>query len=102
MARLIRSRPNFRCPSTVPNLWVHSLDFTSPDDGEGQVEDPRRSLAFLADRQTAPVIQSGTEFGTEDVVSFGQNTSHFQRTFGPVRWAGMSLPPGRLEEAANA
>ncbi len=66
------------------------------------IEDPWRSLLFLADRQAAPVIQSGEEFGAGDVLSFGQNTSHFQRTFGPIRWAGMSLFPGDLEEAVTA
>jgi AraC-like DNA-binding protein len=66
------------------------------------IESPRRSLAFLADWQAAPVIQSGAEFSVGDVVSFGQNTSHFQRTFGPVLWAGMSLPSGDLEAAVRA
>ncbi len=65
------------------------------------IDNPRRSLTFLADRQAAPVIQSGAEFGAGDVVSFGQNSSHFQRTFGPIHWAGMSLPPGWLEDAAR-
>lgn len=65
------------------------------------VETPRRSLAFLADWQVAPAITSGTEFGPSDVVSFGQNTSHFQRTLGPIRWASMSLPPENLEEAVG-
>ncbi|MGZ5872377.1 MAG: helix-turn-helix domain-containing protein [Bradyrhizobium sp.] len=66
------------------------------------IEDSRRSLAFLSDWEAAPVIQSGAEFGAGDVVSFGQHTSHFQRTFGPIRWAALSLIPGDLEAAATA
>ena len=63
-------------------------------------DEARRSIFFLLDRQTPPCIQSGKEFGPDDVVSFGQDSSHFQRTFGPNRWAAMSLPAGCLEEAA--
>jgi len=63
------------------------------------IGDSRRSIAFLADQKAAPIIQSGTEFGPDDVVSLGQNTGHFQRTFGPIRWAAMSLLPGDLEAA---
>jgi len=65
-------------------------------------EEARRSVAFLADRKVSPVIQSGNEFGTDDVVLFGQASSHFQRTFGPIRWVAMSLPADRLEKAARA
>ena len=65
------------------------------------IESPRRSIAFLPDWQVAPTITSGTEFGPGDVVSFGRNTSHFQRTFGPFRWASMSLPPENFEEAVE-
>jgi len=66
------------------------------------IEDPWRSLAFLADWQAAPIIQSGAEFGDGDLVSFGLKTSHFQRTFRPMRWAGISLRPGDLEQAVTA
>jgi AraC-like DNA-binding protein len=62
----------------------------------------RRAIAFLADRQAPPFIQSGAEFGAGDVVSFGQASSHFQRTFGPTCWASMSLPTDFLEEAVRA
>jgi AraC-like DNA-binding protein len=65
------------------------------------IEDSRRSLAFLADPQAASIIQSGVEFGADEVVSFGQNTSHFQRTFGPIRWAAMALLPGDLDTAVS-
>lgn len=65
------------------------------------IEYPCRSLVFLADREAAPIIQSGDEFCAGDLVSFGLNTSHFQRTFGPIRWAAMALFPGDLEEAVT-
>jgi len=65
------------------------------------MEDSPRFLAFLADPQAAPIIQSGVEFDADDVVSFGRNTSHFQRTFGPVRWAAMTLLPGDLDAAVR-
>jgi AraC-like DNA-binding protein len=65
------------------------------------VEEARRSVVFLADPQAPPHIQSGKEFGADDVASFGQASSHFQRTFGPIDWAAMSLPAGCLEDAAR-
>jgi len=65
------------------------------------IEDSQRSLAFLADGDAAPVIQSGAAFGADQVVLFGPNTSHFQRTFGPIRWAAISLFPGDLEQAVT-
>jgi AraC-like DNA-binding protein len=65
------------------------------------IGDLPRSITFLAEREATPIIQSGAEFGAGDVVSFGRNTSHFQRTFGPIRWAAMSLLPGDLEAAVN-
>ena len=65
------------------------------------IEDSRRSLMFLADKEAASIIQSGAEFGADDVVSFGQNTSHFQRTFGPIRWVAMALFPGDLDAAVS-
>jgi AraC-like DNA-binding protein len=66
------------------------------------VEDSRRSLLFLADRHVRPILQSGVEFGPDQVVSLAPASNHFQRTFGPVQWAAMSLPPGCLEEAGRA
>ena len=65
------------------------------------IEGARRSVLFLADPQASPHIQSGSEFGADDVVSFGQASSHFQRTLGPIDWAAMSLPADCLEEAAR-
>ena len=65
------------------------------------VDEGRRSVVFLVDPQAPPHIQSGKEFSADDVASFGQASSHFQRTFGPIKWAAMSLPAGCLEEAAR-
>jgi AraC-like DNA-binding protein len=65
------------------------------------IENTRRSILFLADRRVAPVIQTGVEFGADHVVSFGHASSHFQRTFGPLRWAAMSLPASYLDDAAR-
>ena len=49
----------------------------------------------------AVAVTEVSEFGADEVVSFGQNTSHFQRTFGPIRWAAMSLLPGDLDAAVS-
>jgi AraC-like DNA-binding protein len=67
-----------------------------------QLTTERRSLAFLEDWQAPPYIQSGLEFGADDTVSFGRNSSHFERTRGPIVWATMSLSPADLEEAIKA
>ena len=58
----------------------------------------RHPLLFLADEETPPALQSGREFGTDDVVCFGLASDHFQRTFGPSGWAGMALPPDCFDE----
>jgi AraC-like DNA-binding protein len=65
------------------------------------IEDLPRSIAFLANADATPIIQCGVEFGAGEVVSFGRNTSGFQRTFGPLRWAAMSLLPDHLEAAVD-
>ena len=86
----------------VGRVWLQSGRESLARTMHIAIEDPWRSLAFLADRQAASIIQSGEEFGDGDLVSFGLKTSHFQRTFGPIRWAGISLQPGDLEQAVTA
>ncbi len=86
----------------VGRVWLQSGSESLARTARIAVGDSRRSLAFLADSEAAPIIQSGAEFGASDIVSFGQHTSHFQRTFGPIRWAAMSLLPGDLETAVAA
>ena len=58
----------------------------------------RQPLLFLADEEAPPALQSGREFGADDVVCFGLASDHFQRTFGPSSWAGMALPPDCFEK----
>jgi len=101
---VVSERGVFDATLTITNVgrvWLQSGSESLARSMRFAIGDSRRSLAFLADGQATPVIQSGAEFGAGDVVSFGQNTSHFQRTFGPSRWAGMSLIPGDLEEAVK-
>ncbi len=102
---VVSERGVFDATLTITNVgrvWLQSGSERLARSMRFAIGDSRRSLAFLADGQATPVIQSGAEFGAGDVVSFGQNTSHFQRTFGPIRWAGISLIPGDLEEAVKA
>jgi AraC-like DNA-binding protein len=87
--------------TNVGRVWLQSGSESLARTMRIAIEDPWRSLVFLADRQAAPIIQSGEEFCAGDLVSFGLNTSHFQRTFGPIRWAAMALFPGDLEEAVT-
>jgi AraC-like DNA-binding protein len=63
--------------------------------------DKRRPVMFLADRQVPSILHSGVAFGTDDVVIYGEGSSHLHRTFGPNRWASLSLPTGYLEEAVR-
>jgi AraC-like DNA-binding protein len=102
---LIVSEPGtFKATLTIVNVgraWLQSGSENIARIMRIAIEDSRRSLGFLADDDAAPIIQSGAEFGAGDLVSFGQSTSHFQRTFGPIRWVGMSLLPGGLEDAVK-
>jgi AraC-like DNA-binding protein len=101
---VVSERGRFNATLTIMNVgrvWLQSGSDNLARTMRVAIDSPRRSLAFLADWQDAPVIQSGAEFGAGDMVSFGLNSSHFQRTFGPIHWAGMSLPPGWLEDAAR-
>ncbi len=102
---VVSERGEFEATLTITNVgrvWLQSGSEKLARTMRIAIRNSPRSLAFLADGQTTTVIQSGAEFGAGDVVSFGQNTSHFQRTFGAVRWVGMSVPPGDLEKAAEA
>jgi AraC-like DNA-binding protein len=64
-----------------------------------ELKDARRPLMFLADRQIPPMIVYGAKFSCDDIVLFGRASSHFQRTYGPVRWSSMSFSPNHLEQA---
>ena len=86
---------------TFGRVWLQSGSDSLARTLRIEIEDSRRTMLFLADRHSLPIIQSGTEFGAGDVVSFGQNTSHFQRSFGPTDWTAISLPPGDLEAAVR-
>jgi AraC-like DNA-binding protein len=61
----------------------------------------RQPLLFLADEEVPPTLQSGEEFGGDNVVCFGQGSDHFQRTFGPSSWAAMSLPPDCFDKTVG-
>jgi AraC-like DNA-binding protein len=100
---VLSERGVFRATLTIANLgriWLQSGSENLARTICIAIGDSPRSLAFLADAQAERIIQSGTEFGAGDIVSFGRSTSHFQRTFGPISWAGISLAPGDLEKAA--
>ncbi len=103
---LIVSQPgSFNATLTVVNvghIWLQSGGESLARTMRIAIGDSPRSLAFLADGQAAPVIQSGAEFGAGDVVCFGRNTNHFQRSFGPIRWLGISLKSGAFEKAIKA
>jgi AraC-like DNA-binding protein len=85
----------------IGRVWLQSGGESLARTLHIEISDLPRSIAFLAEDEATPIIQSGAEFGSGDVVSFGRNTSHFQRTFGSIRWAAMSLIPGELEAAVN-
>lgn len=86
---------------TFGRVWLQSGSDSLARSLRIEIEDSRRTMLFLTDWHSVPIIQSGTNFGARDVVSFGQNTSHFQRSFGPTDWTAISLPPGDLEAAVH-
>jgi len=85
----------------IGRVWLQSGSESLARTLHIEIGDLPRCIAFLSNGEATPIIQSGAEFGADEVVSFGRNTSHFQRTFGPMRWAAMSLLPGNLEAAFN-
>ncbi len=102
---IVSERGSFDATLTVVNVgnvWLQSGRESLARTMRIAIGDSPRSLAFLAGGQAATVIQSGAEFGAGDVVCFGQNTNHFQRSFGPIRWLGISLKPGDFEKAIKA
>jgi AraC-like DNA-binding protein len=103
---LVISEPgSFRASLTIAKIgrvWLQSGSEDLARTLHISAGDLPRSVAFLTDGDAAPIIQSGVKFGAGDVVSFGTNSSHFQRSFGPLRWAGMSLLPGQIETGIKA
>lgn len=102
---IVSERGSFNATLTVVNVghvWLQSGGESLARTMRIAIGDSPRSLAFLADGQDAPVIQSGAEFGAGDVVCFGRNTNHFQRSFGPIRWMAISVKPGAFERAIKA
>ena len=86
----------------VGRVWLQSGSERLARTARIAIGASQRSLIFLADSHAKPIIQSGKEFGAGEIVSFGQHTSHFQRTFGPIRWAAMSLLPDNLQSTVMA
>lgn len=86
---------------TFGRVWLQSGSDSLARTLRIEIEDSRQTMLLLSDWHSVPIIQSGTEFGAGDVVSFGQNTSHFQRSFGPTDWTAISLPPGDLDAAVR-
>jgi AraC-like DNA-binding protein len=83
-------------------VWLQSGRETLARTAHLSIHGGRRSLAFLASPQDLPFNLSGNEFDGENVVLFGHESSHFQRTFGPLRWATISLPVEQFDEATRA
>jgi AraC-like DNA-binding protein len=82
-------------------VWLQSGSDNLARTMHMDIRGERRSLAFLQDAKAPPVIQSGVEFDADDAISFGQNSSHFQRTFAPIAWGTMTLSPFDLDIAAT-
>lgn len=103
---LVVSEPGiFEASLTIVNVgrvWLQRGSETLARTAHIAMADAPRAVVFLADRETGPIIQSGAEFGVGDISSFGHNSGHFQRTFGPIRWAAMLLLPGDLQEVGKA
>jgi AraC-like DNA-binding protein len=54
--------------------------------------DPRRAaIVFLADTRQRHVQCSGLSIAPGDIIVAGRGAVHYHRTFGPCRWATMSL-----------
>lgn len=86
----------------VGRVWLQSGSECLARTARIAIGASQRSLIFLADRHARPIIQSGKEFGAGEIVSFGQHTSYFQRTFGPTCWAAISLLPDDLQSLVLA
>jgi AraC-like DNA-binding protein len=85
----------------LDRVWLQRGSENLPRTMHIDVESKRRTVAFLVDGNAARLLLSGYDFDAQHIVSLGYGSSHFQRTFGPVHWAAMSLPEGCLEEAAR-
>jgi AraC-like DNA-binding protein len=57
---------------------------------------------FLNDGQQAPILHSGSETLTDQLMVYAPGTEHYQRSGAPCRWGTMSLRPDDLAAAGLA
>lgn len=104
-SEIVVSQPGeFKAELTIINLgrvWLQKGCDNLARTMHMEVSGERRSLAFLDDPRAPLFIQSGLEFGAGDAVSFGRKSGHFQRTFGPIAWATMTLSQADFDAAAK-
>jgi len=100
----VATKGEFRAELTQINLhklWMQRADETLPRILQSAVSTKRAPIVFLADANQTAMQHSGLEVSPGAIIVDGLGATHHHRSWGPCRWASMSLTPDELAEAGT-
>jgi AraC-like DNA-binding protein len=100
----VTTNGKFRAELTQINLhklWMQRGRETLPRVLHSAVSRQRAPIVFLADAKQTAMQHSGMELSPGAIIVDGLGATHHHRSWGPCRWASMSLTPEELAEAGT-
>ena len=82
-------------------LWIQRSHASLSHITHSAVLPDRRFVFFLADADQAPMLHSGKELSSNEVMFYSPAAELHRRSVGPSRWAAMSLPAADFTLAAS-
>jgi AraC-like DNA-binding protein len=82
-------------------LWMQRGHESLPRIRHAEPSPERRIVAFLT-QEEGSTVRNGVEFRPGDLALLSPRHSHRYRSFGPVEWAGLSLPQADIAEIGAA
>ena len=98
------AKGNFRAEITqigMNRLWMHRIRVSLPEVNTVAVKPGRRSIGFLTEPHSSPLLHCGLEVLSGDIVVNGFDVIH-QRSNANFHYGTMSLPIDDLDAAAEA
>jgi AraC-like DNA-binding protein len=83
------------------SLWLQSGRETIAGSGHISVDVDRRPIGFLTHDGSLPIVVSGGELPTDNLIFYSPGATHYQCHSGGVYWSAMSLSPQDLDDASR-
>jgi AraC-like DNA-binding protein len=101
----IASKGVFRARLTkidLDRLWLQAASENLPRVSYGESGPERARIVFLADEGQGTIRHSGIELSADAIIVDGAGSTRHLRTWGPCRWASMSITPNDLAATSRA